>query len=199
MSAGLTLAGVAGARGGRTLFAGVDLALHAGDAALVTGPNGIGKSSLVRIAAGLLRPAAGRVERDGPVALLGEAHALDPERPVAQALGFWIGAVQVAAALDALALSHLATIPVRLLSTGQRRRAALARVFGSAAPLWLLDEPANGLDAAGLAVLEQLVATHRAAGGIVLVATHVPLALPGAVTLDLTRHSAADHTAEART
>ncbi|MBI0475329.1 heme ABC exporter ATP-binding protein CcmA [Sphingomonas sp. MA1305] len=194
----MTLAGVAAARGGRRLFAGVDLALHAGDAALVTGPNGIGKSSLVRIAAGLLRPAAGQVTRRGGLALLGEAHALDPERPLAQALGFWIGTAQVAAALDALALSHLATIPVRLLSTGQRRRAALARVLGSAVPLWLLDEPANGLDAAGLALLEQLVAAHRAAGGIALVATHVPLALPGAVALDLTRHHAAADAAEAR-
>lgn len=180
----LALRGVACLRGGRLLFEGLDLALAAGEAALVTGPNGIGKSSLIRIAAGLLAPAAGRIEREGACALMAEAAALDPELPLRAALGFWAGLDgrrdAIGAALAAVDLADLAPVPVRMLSTGQRRRAALARVVASAAPIWLLDEPANGLDAASVALLEGLIARHRAAGGIVLVATHLPIALPDA-------------------
>ena len=88
-------------------------------------------------------------------------------------------------ALDAVGLAHIAEVPVRLLSTGQRRRAALARVVASGAPVWLLDEPANGLDVASVAVLERLIAEHRAGGGTVLVATHTPIALPDAVEVIL--------------
>lgn len=176
-------------RGGRRLFANVSLALGPGDAALVTGPNGAGKSTLVRIAAGLLAPTAGHVEAEGARALLAEAHALDPDLPLSRALGFWAaldgrpGAVEKA--LEALALAPLAGVPVRLLSTGQRRRAAFARVLASGAPIWLLDEPANGLDAPSIAQLEALVAAHRAGGGAVLLATHLPVALPEAYRLEI--------------
>ena len=179
------------ARGGRVLWAGVTFALGPGDAALVTGPNGAGKSSLVRVAAGLLR-AEGSVAVEGARALLAEASALDCERTLRAALRFWAAldaraepARRVAAALDALDLSSLADVPVRLLSTGQRRRAALARVVASEASVWLLDEPANGLDAASVTRLEGLIAAHRAGGGVVLVATHMPVALPGAVAIEL--------------
>ncbi len=89
------------------------------------------------------------------------------------------------AALAAVGLAEAAAVPVRLLSTGQRRRAGLARVIGAEAPIWLLDEPANGLDVAGVALLEAAVADHRAKGGIAVVATHLPLALPGAQMLAL--------------
>lgn len=181
---GLRFERLAGARGGRILFEGLDVALGAGDALCVTGPNGVGKSSLLRIAAGLLRPADGRVHRDGTVALLDERHALDPERPLAAALRYWIGA-RVEAALTAVGLADVGAVPVRLLSTGQRRRAGLARVIGAEAPIWLLDEPANGLDTAGLALLEAAVAAHRAGGGIAVVATHLPVALPGARSVAL--------------
>lgn len=181
----LRLEGVACARGGRLLFEGLDLALSPGEAALVTGANGAGKSSLVRVAAGLLAPAAGRVVRGGAAALMTEAAALDSERPLAAALGFWarfdgVGGDRVAAALAATGLAALAEAPVRLLSTGQRRRAAFARVLVSGAPIWLLDEPANGLDAASVALFESLVAHHRKEGGVALVATHLPIALPDA-------------------
>lgn len=177
------------ARGGRPLFTGLSFALAPGQAALVTGPNGAGKSSLIRVAAGLLAPVSGGVEGEGARALLTEAAALDPELSLGAALGFWARidgrADAVAEALDAVNLADLAQVPVRLLSTGQRRRAALARVVASGAPVWLLDEPANGLDDASVRTLEALIATHRTGGGIALVATHLPIALPDSQELQL--------------
>lgn len=193
----LELDGVACVRGGRLLFeGGLSAALTPGAALAVTGPNGAGKSSLLRVAAGLLAPARGAVRREARVAWLGEAAALDPELPLARALGFWArldgaGPGAVAAALARLGLAALATVPVRLLSTGQRRRAAFARVVASGAPLWLLDEPANGLDAAAVGVLEAVIAAHREGGGAVMVATHLPLALAGAAAIDLSLHPGA--------
>jgi heme exporter protein A len=176
-------------RGGRILFEGLSFALKAGDAMLVTGPNGAGKSSLIRVAGGLLRPAAGTVAGDAARALLTEHAALDEELPLAKALGFWAqldGRPNVIAdALAALALSDLADIPVRLLSTGQRRRAAFARVVASGARVWLVDEPANGLDAPALGRLEQAIAQHRDSGGAVLVASHTSIVLPGAQIIEL--------------
>lgn len=180
---------VACERGGRRLFEGLSFALGPGEAALLTGPNGIGKSSLVRLAAGLSPPAAGRIERSAPAALAAEAAALDAELPLGRALGFWAvidGARdRVGAALAAMAIGHLAEVPVRFLSTGQRKRAALARVLASGAALWLLDEPANGLDTASVAALEAAIDAHRGGGGAVLAASHVPLALPSALDLRL--------------
>lgn len=172
------------ARGGRLLFENLTFGLGPGDAALVSGSNGAGKSSLIRIAAGLLAPATGAVEVAGSRALLTEAAALDPELSVAAALRFWARidghAEAVMPALAAVGLDGIAQVPVRLLSTGQRRRAALARVVASEAPIWLLDEPANGLDTASVRTLESLITGHRRAGGIALVATHLPIALPDA-------------------
>lgn len=188
MSASLRFHGVTCERGGRVLFEGLSFALGPGEAALVTGPNGAGKSSLVRMAAGLLPPRAGSVECSG-AALLAEQAALDPELGLARALGFWAGidghAHEVPGALAAVGLGALAQVPVHLLSTGQRRRAGLARVVASGAGVWLLDEPANGLDTAAVATLEALIAAHRAGGGIALVATHLPIALPGALEIAL--------------
>lgn len=195
MSASLALEDVACRRGGRLLFAGVSLSLAAGGAALVMGANGCGKSSLLRLAAGLLPPFAGSVAAGGRLALLGEASALDPERRLSEALLLWARldalpapVARVAQALAMVALDDLADIPVRMLSTGQRRRAALARVIATQAPIWLLDEPATGLDTRSIALLETAMALHRAGGGIVVVATHQPLDLAHAAMLDLAAH-----------
>lgn len=190
MTSRLALADVACVRGGRTLFEGLSLALEAGDAARVTGPNGVGKSSLLRIAAGLLAPQGGNVARDGAVALLAEQAALDADVPLARALQFWARidgteAGAVATALADVGLAALAQAPVRILSTGQRRRGGLARVIVQRAPIWLLDEPVSGLDSDAIAIVERLVAQHRAGGGIAIVATHQPLALPGAIEVAL--------------
>jgi heme exporter protein A len=183
----LELRAVACVRGGRLLFEGLDLALGPGDAALIAGPNGVGKSSLIRVAAGLLRAAAGTVEREAPAALADEGLALDPKLALGRALGFWgrLDRTDPAGAMAAMGLAALAGVPVRMLSTGQRKRAALARVMASGAPLWLLDEPANGLDGDGLARLEGAMAAHRAGGGAILAASHQPLALPGAALVTL--------------
>jgi heme exporter protein A len=167
----LLLEAVSLRRGGRLLFEGLDIRIGPEEAVHVTGPNGSGKSSLIRLAAGLLRAAAGRVERTS-VALSDEAMALDRELPLRRALRFWAAEP----GMDAMGLTALAEVPVRLLSSGQAKRATLARVAASGAQLWLLDEPLNGLDADGVARLDALIARHRSTGGAVLAASHSPLA-----------------------
>lgn len=165
--------GLALVRGGRLLFEGLDVELRAGDALHVVGPNGSGKSSLIRLIAGLLKPNAGRIERVA-VALADESLALDRDLPLGRALAFWTGP-GLSQALSAFDLEDLVHVPVRLLSTGQAKRARLARAVASGAPLWLLDEPLNGLDGKGIADFGEVLAAHRIAGGAVLTASHVPL------------------------
>lgn len=162
--------GLALVRGGRLLFEGLDVALAAGEAIHITGPNGCGKSSLIRLVAGLLKPTAGRIER-AEVALADDALALDRELPLRRALAFWTGP-RLAEAMAAYDLARLADVPVRLLSTGQAKRARLARVMASGAPLWLLDEPMNGLDSDGKTRLLAAIDRLLAAGGGVMAAHH---------------------------
>ena len=169
----LRVEGAALVRGGRLLVEDLDRALEPGEAAQVTGANGSGKTSLIRMVAGLLEPSAGRVER-ATAALADEGLALDRELTLEKALAFW-SATGVGEALAAFDLDTLARVPVRLLSTGQARRARLARVHASGAALWLLDEPLSGLDAAGTTCLSRAMTAHREGGGAILAASHVPL------------------------
>ena len=168
----LRFSDVALVRGGRLLFENLSIAVRPGEALQVAGPNGSGKSSLLRLAAGLLSSSAGEVERSA-VALADDSLALDRELPLARALAFWRGSI--APGMDALGIAHLSAVPVRLLSSGQQKRASLARVAASGAPLWLLDEPLNALDADGATRLAGLVQQHRDGGGAIVAASHQPL------------------------
>lgn len=159
-------------RGGRILFSDLDLQLCPGEALHVTGPNGTGKSSLIRVAAGLLQSEGGHVERS-PLALADENIALDRELPLQRALEFWVKSPDDA--VEALGLHEIRDVPVRFLSSGQLKRATLARVLASCAPLWLLDEPLNGLDATSFEKLFNVMKVHLANGGGVVAASHQPM------------------------
>jgi heme exporter protein A len=172
----LTATDLACRRGERLLFRGLSLALGPGEALHVTGPNGVGKSSLIRILAGLLRPFAGTVERVGAIGLIDERHALDPQVELGTALAFWGALDGGPAPLEPLGLQDLLDVPVRYLSTGQKKRAALALLLGQRAPVWLLDEPLNGLDHNGVTLVEALIAEHLASGGLAVIASHQALA-----------------------
>ena len=184
-------------RGDRVLFRGLSFGLAAGDALHLAGPNGVGKSSLIRILAGLLRAYAGTVTREGGLALADERPALDGHLPLGRALDQWrkfdhADAATLATAIATLGLGDLLDVPVRYLSTGQRKRAALARTLLAGAPVWLLDEPLNGLDTATTSAVERLVAAHIAQGGIAVIASHQPFALAGMARLELARFEPAD-------
>lgn len=174
-------------RGERILFSGLSLSLSRGEALHVAGPNGVGKSSLLRILAALLRPFAGQVSRTGAIGLVDERPALDPASTLGAALAFWkrIDGPHEDQ-LARLGLSGLLDVPVSYLSTGQKKRAAFARLIGQGAPLWLLDEPLNGLDADGAALVQQLAHEHCQTGGICIIASHQPFVLAGMARLDLT-------------
>ena len=190
-------------RGDRKVFEGLSFAVTAGEVLVLSGTNGSGKSSLLRVMAGLLRPAAGRIFhsgaeiRDDPDAHRADLHyvghqdAIKPALSVAENVTFWAAlhgkrndeAVQ--AALLAFDLRDLADLPGRLLSSGQRRRANLARLAATPAGLWLLDEPSVGLDAASTQSLEDLIAAHRKTGGMTVVSTHTAMQLGEVKTLTL--------------
>lgn|GEM_PF-59773 len=186
-------------RGERLVLDGLGLACHDGEALLLTGPNGAGKSTLLRILAGLRTPDSGTVLWDGePIAedpaaharrtaYLGHLDALKPGLTLAEnlRLAAITGGGDLAGALAALGLSPLHDLPARLLSAGQKRRAALARILLLRARLWLLDEPSLGLDRQSIGLLGAMLARHRAAGGLVIATTHVALPLPGARSLSL--------------
>jgi heme exporter protein A len=160
------------------LFEKLDLTVRPHERLQLVGSNGSGKSSLLRLAAGLLRQQEGRIER-APLALADEHLALDRELPLIAALDFWMAPdrdrERLEAATTALGLEALLPVPVRLLSAGQLKRATLVRAAASAAPLWLLDEPTNGLDAQGFSDLVGLIDAHTADGGAIVAASHVTL------------------------
>ncbi|TGS85717.1 heme ABC exporter ATP-binding protein CcmA [Mesorhizobium sp. M3A.F.Ca.ET.174.01.1.1] len=184
-----------GERGGETVFSGIDFALGKGEAMVVTGPNGSGKSTLLRIIAGLLRTAEGRVWLDGggddfPTIAsashyLGHLNAMKTALSVAENLEFWRAfqgepALDVEEALETVGLGGLGHLPFGYLSTGQRRRASIAKLLISRRPIWLLDEPTAGLDKASEERFAELMRGHLQDGGILVAATHLPLGLEGA-------------------
>jgi heme exporter protein A len=179
-------------RGDRVLFTGLGIEAGASDIVQVAGRNGAGKSSLLRILAGLLAPYAGEVERSGNLGLVDERPALDPALPLGRALAFWarIDGGDGGEGADRLGLGGLLDVPVRYLSTGQRKRAALARLIAQDAGIWLLDEPLNGLDREGAALLHDLVSAHCAAGGLAVVASHQPFDVSGRRIVDLADYAA---------
>jgi heme exporter protein A len=201
---GLQAQGLAAFRGERLVFRDVDFAIGAGGALVLAGPNGSGKSTLLRLLAGLVHPMAGQLSWHGQdtladpqeharrVAYLGHQDAVKPGLTAAENLAFAATlsgrpvAPAVNQALTTLGLAALADLPARMLSAGQKRRLALARLCLTAAPIWLLDEPTLGLDAAAITRFGALLATHRAAGGVVVAATHVPLPLDDVAELRLT-------------
>ena len=175
-------------RGDRILFRKLSFSLAGGEALHVTGANGIGKTTLMRCLAGLTTPFAGEVERSGELGLLDERPALDPDQPLGKALGFWEridGCSDPNEALSTLGLSNLLEVPVRYLSTGQRKRAGLAALLNRSVPIWLLDEPLSGLDTEAIEQVTSLIQLHVGGGGIALIASHQPLAIEGLKSLEL--------------
>jgi len=180
-------------RGDRLVLDRVSFGVAAGGAMLLLGPNGAGKSTLLRVLAGLKRLDAGRVTFDGAedyagqVAFLGHQDAVKPGLTALENLAFAarMGGGDPLAALEGAGLAPLGALPARMLSAGQKRRLALARLSLLRAALWLLDEPTLGLDAASVERFGEALAGHRATGGVVVAATHLPLPVVGAETLVL--------------
>ena len=192
MQARLSATDLACSRGERLLFRKLDLALGPGDMLHVRGPNGVGKTSLLRILAGLARPFAGEVERTGEVGLIDGRHALDLDRPLGNALRFWErldGCSDPSAPIAATQIGGLLDIPVGYLSTGQKQRAVIARLMCRERPIWLLDEAFAGLDTASQASLAGLVRQHCDDGGLCVFVSPQPVDLPAQV-LDLADYAA---------
>ncbi|MGA7972942.1 MAG: heme ABC exporter ATP-binding protein CcmA [Pseudolabrys sp.] len=178
-------------RGGRVVFARLNFSVADGEALLITGRNGAGKSSLLRVIAGLVRLAEGKLSLEGgdPEAAIGEQvhylghqDALKPALSVAENLQFWAAYLGNAAgdiepALEAVALKPLAELPAAYLSAGQRRRLSIARLIAVKRPIWLLDEPTSALDVASQERLTELMRDHLASGGMIVAATHGPIGL----------------------
>lgn len=194
-------------RGERFVFESLDFAVESGGALVLTGPNGCGKSSLIRIMATLLAAVDGHLAWNGePVDDDPESHharlhyvayqdAIKPVMTVRENLAFWAGLKgpfdRAEPALEAVGIGRLADTPAQFLSSGQRRRLSLARLVASEAELWLLDEPTVGLDRDAIGLLEGLVAAHRASGGMTVLATHQPVNLGGDETrLDISAYMA---------
>lgn len=176
-SASLVLENVAVFRGNRLVLQKFSVDASAGDIVWIRGANGSGKSTLLRLIAGLLPKASGELKVAGAIALADENLALDVNLPLDKALNMWAAMDGAAhdlrdAALVAMDLVPLADVPVRYLSSGQRKRAGLARMLASKAAIWLLDEPYNGLDSANATRLDAALLRHASSGGIALVAAH---------------------------
>ncbi|MDH4987273.1 heme ABC exporter ATP-binding protein CcmA [Aminobacter anthyllidis] len=193
---------LSGERGGEAVFDGIGFVLADGEALVVTGPNGSGKSTLLRVIAGLLPHSHGRIAFEGggeafPTVAsachyLGHQNAMKAALTVQENLQFWRdfsgnGRLGISDALEEVGLGGLGHLPFGYLSTGQKRRAAIAKLLISHRPVWLLDEPTSGLDKASDARFAALMQDHCAGGGIIIAATHLPLGLEGVKTLEMGR------------
>lgn len=190
----LVVDNLACARGGVPLLERVSFRLGAGDAMVLRGPNGCGKTTLLRTLAGL-QPALEGSLSVPPETMAYAAHAdgLKPTLSVTENLAFWAaihGLRDVAAAIDAMNLRDLADRPAQNLSAGQKRRLGLARLLVTGRPIWVLDEPTVSLDVASVALFGDVVRRHLAQGGAVVIATHIDLGLPEARELDLAPYRA---------
>ncbi len=200
-------------RGERMVFTGLDFEVAAGGALILVGPNGSGKSSLLRLMARLLKPVAGTMAWNGAdvsddpdahnarLHYVGHMDAVKPVLSVAENVRFWAGLrtkggespiAATARALETFGISHLADIPGRFLSAGQRRRVNLARIIASPAPLWLLDEPTTALDKQAISSLEGAITQHQRGGGMVVLATHAQIEAQTPSVLDLGDFETAD-------
>ncbi|MAU51992.1 MAG: heme ABC exporter ATP-binding protein CcmA [Roseovarius sp.] len=191
----LSVSGASVARGGIPVLEGVSLRLSPGEALVLRGPNGIGKTTLLRTVAGLQPPLSGTVEA-APESLVYAAHAdgIKATLTVEENLKFWaqvFGTRDISPALDAFCLGPLADRPAGALSAGQKRRLGLARLLVTGRAVWLLDEPTVSLDAEAVAMFASAVRAHLAAGGAALIATHIDLGLAEARLLDLSACRAA--------
>jgi heme exporter protein A len=181
----LQVSGLACRRGDRVLFRGLELALGAGELLWLRGANGRGKTSLLRLLAGLSSPEAGRIERPAALLYVAHANALKDDLTVLESLRFLArlhgrdeADERLLAALRHFGMDKRRNAPVRTLSQGQRRRVALSRLALSSAPaLWVLDEPFDALDTDGIAALNELLSRHVASGGAVVLTSHQALSL----------------------
>src|ERR1700744_878884 len=183
--------GIRCVRGGREVFSALDFETSSGEALAVTGPNGSGKTSLLRLIAGLLTIAGGSIDLEGgetelnlseQTHYLGHRDALKPALSVLENLAFWrdfLGgeAGDARECLAAVGLDHATHLPAAYLSAGQRRRLSIARLLAARRPIWLLDEPTSALDVAGQALFVDVINDHLARGGLVMAATHTPLGM----------------------
>ncbi len=206
-TSGIALVGLSCDRGGRRVFSGLDATLSPGDALVLRGPNGSGKSSLLRVLAGFIRPVEGALRWNGEdvwgdidnyqscIHYVGHLDGVKPVLSVRENISLWSAlmddAMDVGDALTHFGLGNLADLPAKYLSAGQRRRLNLARLGAARRPLWLLDEPAVSLDARSVIQLEELIASHRRTGGIVIVATHTELHVDHAEEIDMANYQGA--------